>query len=62
MSEKVTLREWADSVWTSPLPSPEARAREALKFVRVSLKDGYLTDISISMLLVELKRRGITIQ
>ncbi len=45
--------------WVSP--SPEARAREAMKFVRVSLNDGYLTDISISMLLVELKRRGLVI-
>lgn len=48
------------NIWVSSLPStPEARARSAMKFVRVSLVDGYLTDISISMLLVELKRRGV---
>lgn len=55
------------SCWVSPTPSPEARAREAMKFVRVSLvgesgRAGYLTDISISMILVELKQRGIIIR
>ena len=49
----------SESVWMSQIPSPETQAREAMKFVRVSLVDGYLTDISISMILVELKRRGI---
>jgi len=37
----------------------ERRAIEAMKFVRVALKDGYLTDVSIAMLLVELERRGV---
>lgn len=37
------------------------RARRALKFVRVSLEDGYLTDVSISMLIVELGQRGLKI-
>lgn len=58
MSERATSDE---SVWMSPLPAPEARAREAMKFVRVALVDGHLTNTSISMILVELKRRGIVI-
>lgn len=39
--------------------SPERSARDAMKFVKVVLVDGYLTDISISMIMVELKRRGV---
>lgn len=39
--------------------SPETRAREAMKFVKVALVDGHLTDISIAMILVELKRHGV---
>lgn len=51
-----------DNVWVSSLSAtPEARARQAMKFVRVALVDGYLTDISISMILVELKRRGVSL-
>jgi len=49
----------SESVWMSQIPPPETQVREAMKFVRVSLVDGYLTDISISMILVELKCRGI---
>jgi hypothetical protein len=30
-----------------------------MKFVKVATVDGYLTDISISMILVELKREGV---
>ena len=45
----------------SPMQPPESRARDAMKFVRVSLDDGYLTNISISMILVELQRRGLKI-
>lgn len=38
----------------------KVRAVRALKFVKVALtKEGYLTDISIAMLIVELERRGI---
>lgn len=63
MSERATGDE---NVWLSPLPAPESRAREAMKFVRVSLvgesgHSGQLTDISISIILVELKRRGLTL-
>lgn len=50
--------------WVSSLlepRSPEARAREAMKFIKVATVDGHLTDISISMILVELKRDGITL-
>jgi hypothetical protein len=40
--------------------TPEERAEDAIKFVRVSLtQEGYLTDISARMILVELKRRGL---
>ncbi len=36
------------------------RAIRALKFVKVALtKDGYLTDVSVAMLIVEMERRGI---
>ena len=41
--------------------TPERRARDAMKFVKVAMVDGYLTDISISMILVELKRHGIVL-
>lgn len=41
--------------------SPEQRARDALKFVKVVLVDGHLTDISISMILVEMKRKGLVL-
>lgn len=52
-----------ENVWVSVMPStPEARARSAMKFVRVALVDGYLTDISISMLLVELKGSGVELR
>lgn len=37
------------------------RAIRALKFVKVALtEEGYLTDISVAMLLVEMERRGLT--
>ena len=52
---------WGASMIAYPPVTPESRAREALKFVRVSTNNGYLTDISISMLLVELKRSGVTL-
>lgn len=40
--------------------SPKVRAIRALKFVKVALtKDGYLTDVSVAMLIVELERKGI---
>jgi hypothetical protein len=41
----------------------EAKRRviEALKFVKVATKNGYLTDISVAMLLVEMKREGVGI-
>lgn len=40
--------------------SEKVRAIRAMKFVKVALtKEGYLTDISIAMLLCELERRGI---
>jgi hypothetical protein len=39
----------------------ERRVRDSLKFVRVSLENGHLTDVSISMLLVELYREGLKI-
>jgi hypothetical protein len=45
------------TVW--PPKTPEGQARFALKFVRVSTVDGHLTDISIAMILVELKRQGV---
>ena len=41
--------------------TPEARARSALKFVKVATVDGHLTDISISMILVEMKREGLVL-
>lgn len=48
------------SCWVSALPqTPEQRARDAVRFVKVALIDGHLTNISISMILVELKRRGL---
>lgn len=53
-----------DSCWvSSPFApqSPEAAARSAMKFVKVATVDGYLTDISISMILVEMKRMGLRI-
>lgn len=55
-----------NSCWVSPGATPESRAREAMKFVRVSLagesaRNGTLTDISISLILVELKRSGLRI-
>ncbi len=56
MAERATEH---DNVWLSPLPSPERWAREGMKFVKVKTVDGHLTDISISMILVELKRRGL---
>lgn len=45
----------------------ERRLIEALKFVMVALRDqdhptsGFLTDTSVMMLLVEMKRRGVKI-
>lgn len=45
----------------------ERRVIEAMKFVKVAVRDpdhptnGFLTDTSIMMLLVELKRRGVKI-
>lgn len=50
---------WVSSPF-EPKP-PEGRAREAMKFVKVALANGYLTDISIAMILVEMKRRGLKI-
>ena len=38
----------------------ELQIRQALKFVKVNTKNGFLTDLSITMILVELERRGIT--
>lgn len=35
------------------------RTIHALKFVKVATEKGYLTDISIAMLIVEMERRGI---
>lgn len=40
---------------------PQASARDAMKFVKVETVDGYLTDISISMIMVELERRNLKI-
>lgn len=34
-------------------------AIQALKFVKVETKKGYLTDLSVAMILIELERRGI---
>ena len=40
--------------------TPKERAIRALKFVKVAItKDGYLTDVSVAMLIVELERNGI---
>lgn len=39
--------------------SQKERVIQALKFVKVDTKRGYLTDISIAMILVEMERRGI---
>lgn len=39
----------------------EERLIRALKFVKVATKNGYLTDISVAMILVEMKREGIRI-
>ena len=39
--------------------SERERAIQALKFVKVDTKEGYLTDLSIAMIMVELERRGI---
>lgn len=39
--------------------SERERAIQALKFVKVETKQGYLTDLSVTMILVELERRGI---
>lgn len=40
----------------------EERLVRALKFVKVALtKEGYLTDISVAMLMVEMKRQGLRI-
>jgi len=38
------------------------KAIAAMKFVRVALKDGYLTDISVAMILTEMERSGLTIE
>ncbi len=37
------------------------RAIQALKFVKVQTARGYLTDISIAMILVEMERRGVVL-
>lgn len=50
---------WGASMVAYPADTPESRARDAMKFVRAVLIDGHLTDISISMILVELKRCGV---
>lgn len=42
-----------------PQETDKERAIRALKFVKVETKGGYLTDISIAMLIVEMERRGI---
>lgn len=39
----------------------EERLIRALKFVKVATKDGYLTNTSVAMILVELKREGVKI-
>ena len=39
----------------------EEKLARALKFVRVATKDGYLTGVSIAMLMVEMKRSGICV-
>jgi hypothetical protein len=39
--------------------SERERAIAALKFVKVDTKNGFLTDLSVLMILVELERRGI---
>lgn len=45
-----------------PSESDKVRPIRAMKFVKVALtKDGYLTDISVAILLVELERRGIAL-
>lgn len=51
-----------DSCWVSSLledRTPEQRARDAMKFVKGAMVDGHLTDITISMILVEFKRNGV---
>lgn len=44
----------------------DANAREiairALKFVKVNTKRGFLTDISVAMILVEMERSGVKFQ
>ncbi len=42
-----------------PKYTAEQLARHAMKSVNVVTVDGHLTDISISMILVELKRNGV---
>ncbi len=39
----------------------EQRAMDAMKSIRVSLDDGHLTDMSIAMILIELKRQNLKI-
>lgn len=50
---------WGASMISYPADTPESRAREAMKFVRVALVNGHLTDISVSMILVEFQRCGV---
>lgn len=52
--------QWGAGMIAFPADTPESRARGAMKFVKVATVDGYLTDISLSMILVELKRCGVT--
>lgn len=39
--------------------SDRERAIQALKFVKVDTKKGFLTDVSVAMILIEMERRGI---
>jgi hypothetical protein len=39
--------------------SERERAIQALKFVKVDTKGGFLTDLSVAMILIELERRGL---
>lgn len=49
-----------------PLLREDANAREiairALKFVKVNTKRGFLTEISVAMILVEMERSGVKFQ
>ena len=52
---------WGAEMVAFPRETPESKTREAMKFVRVALVNGHLTDISIAMILVELRRSGVVL-